>query len=294
VRAAIAIALALGLTGLGCAADDDAASTQRGSVAAGSLQALLQRSGEDVGLLMGTSDHGPGRVRVSFLVVTRTGRSIERPTALVWLARALEARPFQRVTARLERVGERERIYVANLSVREPGKYWLLAQPVGGTPVQGVGNVDVQDQTASPPIGSEAFPSRTPTLADASPEELTTRKPPDTELLRVSVADALARKEPFVLAFATPKYCQSRTCGPVVDVVDDVRKTFAGSGVRFIHVEIYEENNPALGTNRWVREWKLPSEPWVFLVGRDGRIKAKFEGALSTDELANAVRRFLT
>ena len=293
MRAALAIALALGLTGLGCAADNDAASTQRGSVAAGSLHALLQRGGEDVGLSMGTSDHGPGRVRVSFLVITRNGRAIERPTARVWLARALEARPFQRVTARLERVGARERIYVANLDVREPGRYWLLAEPVGGTPVQGVGNVEVKEETASPAIGSEAFPSRTPTLADASPEQLTTRKPPDTELLRVSVADALERDEPFVLAFATPKYCASRACGPVVDVVDDVRTTFAGSGVRFIHVEIYEENNPALGTNRWVREWKLPTEPWVFLVGRDGRIKAKFEGALSADELAAAVRRFL-
>ena len=98
---------------------------------------------------------------------------------------------------------------------------------------------------------------------------------------------------PFVLVFATPKSCTSRTCGPVVDVVSTVRREHTGSDIRFIHVEIYEENNPALGVNRWVQEWKLPTEPWVFLVGRNGRIKAKFEGAVSEQELEAAVRRFL-
>ena len=89
--------------------------------------------------------------------------------------------------------------------------------------------------------------------------------------------------------FATPKFCTSRTCGPVVDVVSHVRKQFAGSPVRFIHAEVYENNNPAKGYNRWMREWGLQSEPWVFLVGRDGKIKASFEGSLSPRELRAAV-----
>ena len=76
----------------------------------------------------------------------------------------------------------------------------------------------------------------------------------------------------------------------MVDVVDRVREQFAASPIRFIHVEIYEENNPALGENRWVKEWKLPTEPWVFLVGRDGKIKAKFEGPISERELSAAVQ----
>ena len=54
-------------------------------------------------------------------------------------------------------------------------------------------------------------------------------------------------------------------------MVSAVRRKHAGSGIRFIHVEIYEGNDPAKGENKWVKEWKLPSEPWVFLVGPDGR-----------------------
>ena len=52
----------------------------------------------------------------------------------------------------------------------------------------------------------------------------------------------------------------------------------AAAGLRFIHVEIYEDNDPAKGENRWVREWKLPSEPWVFLVGADGKIRDALRG----------------
>jgi hypothetical protein len=63
--------------------------------------------------------------------------------------------------------------------------------------------------------------------------------------------------------------------------------------VRFIHVEIYEDNDPQKGENRWVRQWRLPTEPWIFLVGADGRIKAKFEGSVSVRELRRAVRTTL-
>ena len=57
-----------------------------------------------------------------------------------------------------------------------------------------------------------------------------------------------------------------------------------------MHVEVYRHNDPQQGYNRWMRQWGLLSEPWVFLVGADGRVKAKFEGSVSAAELAAAVR----
>jgi hypothetical protein len=294
VRAATVLALGLVLGCLGCGSND-AASTTLSTAPPGSLQALWQRPGEDVGLVFGTNDYVPGPVRVSFLVVTHRARSIERPTARVWLSRGLNQKPFRTGTARLEDIGDGERVYVTKLDVPSPGTYWLLAEPVGGAKkIQGVGNVVVQGESRSPVLGDDAFPSKNPTLDDAPAEQITTARPPDTELLRTSIKDALDRHEPFVVVFATPKYCQSRTCGPVVGVVDGVRKRFGSTPVRFIHVEVYEGNNPALGANRWFKEWKLQSEPWVFLVGRDGKIKAKFEGPVSERELGAAVSEFLT
>jgi hypothetical protein len=95
---------------------------------------------------------------------------------------------------------------------------------------------------------------------------------------------------PFVVTFSTPKFCSSRTCGPVVDVVEEVATRFEGEDVRFIHVEVYEDNDPAKGFNRWVREWGLETEPWTFAVGRDGKVVERFEGAVSVRELERVVR----
>jgi hypothetical protein len=269
----------------------------------GSLEALWRAPGDDVAFVAGTSDYGPGRIRLTFLVVDDAGRVITRPTARVWVARALDAKPFAETTARAEPIGvenkehdaDSDEIFVTQLRLDEPGKYWVLAEPVGGRKIQAIGNVVVAKEPAAPAVGERAIPSQTPTLESTGGdlEALSTQKPPDQELLRTSIAEALAAKVPFVVTFATPLYCQTRTCGPVVDVVSEVRRRHEGEGVRFIHVEIYEGNDPAKGTNRWVNEWKLPTEPFTFVVGADGIIKERFEGTLSVRELDSAVRRHL-
>jgi hypothetical protein len=263
------------------------------------LDRLWRASGESVALIAGTSDYAPGDVRVSFLVVTDRGKPVSRPSADVWVARGRDAEPFEHTVAKLEPIGvpggysepHADSIYVAHVRLARPGRYWLLARPKGGdVRIGGIHDVDVKSHSAAPAVGARAFPSKTPTLGTAPIRMLTTRIPPDRELLRYSVAGSLAAHVPFVVVFATPRFCSSRTCGPVVDVVDRVRQRFAGTSIRFIHVEIYEDNDPAKGENKWVGQWRLPTEPWTFLVGRDGRIKAKFEGSVSASELGAAVR----
>ena len=59
--------------------------------------------------------------------------------------------------------------------------------------------------------------------------------------------------------------------------------------MRFIHVEVYEDNDPAKGFNTWMQEWGLRTEPWTFLVGADGKIVDRFEGAVSVLELEEAI-----
>jgi hypothetical protein len=244
-------------------------------------------------------------VRFSFLVIAHDARPVERPRARVWIARSRSAPPLTRATASLEPIGvpgESEaasggvrKIYVVHLHVPRPGRYWLVAEP-DGAKIQALASLDVKRHSDSPPLGTKAPPSVTPTLASTHGRtaELTTRIPPDRALLRYSVAASLKARKPFVLTFATPRYCASRTCGPVVDVVEQVRRRYERDGIRFIHVEVYAGNNPQRGYNRWMRQWGLQTEPWTFLVGRDGRIKAKFEGSVSVQELAAAVLRFLT
>ena len=270
----------------------------------GTLAALLACPGPEVVLAQGTSDYAVGQVRVTFLVIDSHAKPVSRPRARVWIGRSLDSPPLLTTEAPLEPIGipgESEaasggvtQIYVAGFRLAKPGTYTIVAQPEGAA-IQGVCNLKVAKRPQAPAVGDTAIPSRTPTLPSTRGDVagLTTAKPPDLDLLRYSVADSLKAHAPFVLVFATPKFCTSRTCGPVVDVAEAVQKRFAGTGVRFIHVEIYKDNDPSLGFNRWVGEWRLPTEPFVFLVGRDGRIKGRFEGSVSVAELAAAVRAVL-
>jgi hypothetical protein len=263
---------------------------------------MLKVPGPTVALTMGAGTFVPGSVRFPFMVIRNNARPVEQPAARVWLATGRDQKPFAQTTARLEPIGIPgrsepaaggvTRIYVAHLQIPRPGRYWLVTQPAGRK-IKGVGVFDVRPTQPVPAVGARAPRSRTPTLADGPAASITTARPPDRGLLRYSVAASLAEHKPFVVTFATPKYCTSRVCGPVVDVVDSVRRKLARSGVRFIHVEVYTDNDPTKGYNRWMRRWGLTTEPWTFLVGRDGLIKAEFEGSVSANELTNAVKRKL-
>ena len=261
------------------------------------LESLWRAPGADLAVTPGTSDYAVGTNRVSFLVLDNEARLVERPTARVWIARGLKEAPFAETTARLEPVGVPGGddagvggIYVARIETPAAGTYWLLAEPVGGRRVQALGNVVVRERSKAPGVGDRAIASRTPTFSSTNGDltSLTTSRRPDRQLYEVSVAEALAAHEPFVVSFATPQFCQSRTCGPTVDVLSAVRKRMVGSGVRFIHVEVYTDNDPAKGVNQWMKQWRLPTEPFTFVVDRRGVVRAKLEGAFSVAELERA------
>lgn len=140
-----------------------------------------------------------------------------------------------------------------------------------------------------PRVGQKAPVIHTPTASDVGGDlsKITTRIPPDTQN-QVDYADALG-KEPIVLLFATPQFCQSRVCGPVVDVTEQVKERY-GDEAAFIHMEIYKDNDPSKDVRPQVEAFHLPSEPWLFAIGRDGRIKAEIEGAFGVEELTRVVK----
>jgi hypothetical protein len=140
-----------------------------------------------------------------------------------------------------------------------------------------------------PKVGQKAPLIHTPTPADVGGDlsKITTRIPPDTQN-KVDYADVLG-KEPIVLLFATPQFCLSRVCGPVVDVAEQLKQLY-GDKVAFIHMEIYEDNDPSKPPRPQVRAFHLPSEPWLFAIGRDGRIKDEIDGAFGVEELTRVVK----
>jgi hypothetical protein len=141
-----------------------------------------------------------------------------------------------------------------------------------------------------PRPGQRAPRIHTPTPDDAGGDlaQITTRIPPDTQN-KVDYADALG-KEPVVLLFATPQFCQSRVCGPVVDVAEQVKQEY-GDKAAFIHMEIFNDNDPGKGVRPQVRAFNLPSEPWLFTIDRQGTVSSAVEGAFGLDLLTSAVKK---
>ncbi|MBA3866332.1 MAG: hypothetical protein H0X42_08295 [Solirubrobacterales bacterium] len=148
----------------------------------------------------------------------------------------------------------------------------------------------VGEFTAIPRPGQPAPKIHTPTAADAGGDlsKITTRIPPDTQN-KVDYAEALG-KEPILLLFATPQFCQSRVCGPVVDVAEQAKQEF-GDEAAFIHMEIYNDNDPGKGARPQVRAFHLPSEPWLFAVNRRGIVSSVVEGAFGLEEMDKVVEK---
>jgi hypothetical protein len=187
-------------------------------------------------------------------------------------------------------------VYVTNVNFDQPGDWGAeITVTRDGKKLPPVPfRFNVLEHSIEPGIGAAAPASVQQTLAtDPNIEDIDSSYPPRTAMHDTTVADALKTGKPAVIAFATPAYCDSRTCGPVMDtVMDPLARKYAGQAI-FIHIEPYvlrdlRESNLKTPV-RATEEWRLQSEPWIFVVDRQGRIAAKFEGIAAADEVESAL-----
>lgn len=157
-----------------------------------------------------------------------------------------------------------------------------------GLEVSRVPSPIVGDVPKVPNVGEKAPVVHTPTASDVGGElaEIDTRVPPD-QMHQVDFADVVG-KRPVVLVFATPAFCQSRVCGPVVDVAQQVADSYDGEA-EFIHMEVFEDNDPGKGVVPQMQAYGLPTEPWTFLVDPKGIVRERIEGAYGVTELEEAM-----
>ena len=156
----------------------------------------------------------------------------------------------------------------------------------------------VQAHTSEPAVGDAAPRTKQRTLADTpNIAELDSSTHPNPGLHQRTVADAIATGRPVVVAFATPAFCQTRFCGPVLDaVVLPAWKTYADR-VEFVHIEPFDLAAARRGSLIGVPaadEWRLKAEPFLAVIDRRGNVAAKFEGIIAPVELTEAIDAVLT
>jgi hypothetical protein len=254
---------------------------------------------------LATTDYVPGRNRVAFGLIENDGTLIYGNTA-VYVARnergraigpflapadSLEVRPaFRSQTAAGDDV---KAVYHADVNLPGSGRWLLLTVTRSGEELLGgAATVTARRDSPVPAVGKMAPRVHTPTLASVGGDvsKIDTRVPPDR--LHDDLADVLGRR-PVALLFATPALCRSRVCGPVADEAVQLATAY-GDRVAFIHNEVYVDNDPSKGLRPQLRAFGLTSEPWLFVIGRDGRIVARLEGAFGIDEFRAAIERALS
>jgi hypothetical protein len=193
--------------------------------------------------------------------------------------------------------------YVARLDFMTAGTWGLdvtASRPNGQRAVIRLSNyadgrpLTVVSTPVVPTIGQPAPMSHNLTIKEADASTIDSGRPPD-DMHQISIADAIAQHRPTLIIFASPAFCTSRLCGPEVRVVQGLEPAYRDR-LTFIHIEVYRDFVPDPSKRKLattVTEWRLQTEPWIFLVDPRGTIQARFEGPTATDEVGAAIDRLL-
>lgn len=187
-------------------------------------------------------------------------------------------------------------IYAAQVPFPKAGVYKLLVvSELDGRRYAAGMAAQVVSRAADkiPDVGEKMpkIPTDTRASVGGNLDLLDTRSPKALELSQTSFADVDGKK-PAALLVATPQFCQSRVCGPVTDEMLQMKAKY-GDKMTFIHQEPFQDNDISKGFRSNVASLGLPSEPWLFTVGRDGRIAARLEGSIGINAFEDAVKAAL-
>ena len=221
------------------------------------------------------------------LYVAPKGGKVTGPVPAKWESLKVPAQFESRSTA--DDPDAAKAIYAAQLRFPKAGRYEVLAiAKLDGRLVSSAVQADVSASGKVPDVGDVAPKIDTPTVASVGGDvkKIDTRLPP-SNLHSENFKDVVGKK-PVILLFATPALCQTRVCGPVVDVAEQV-KAKRGKDAEFIQMEIFRDNDIKKGYRPQVRAYNLPTEPWVFAIDRQGKVAARIEGPYSASELERAV-----
>jgi hypothetical protein len=189
---------------------------------------------------------------------------------------------------------------VEAITFDQPGFWEVEATaelPSGGSTDRAPFQVLPEPQVPVP--GDRAPRTENLTVGDRPPAAVDSRAAidgeiPDPELHRTTIAEAVEAGRPVLAVFATPVYCESRFCGPVTDMVAGLAEDY-GEVAEFVHIEIWHDFQE-LEINRAAADWLLTpdgdlTEPWVYLIGKDGRVLARWDNVATVQEIEPWLKR---
>lgn len=165
---------------------------------------------------------------------------------------------------------------------------WELQISVGDAATTTELTVRAPQELAVVPGPGDALPSLpTPTTADPLDiDPLCTADPP-CPLHDTSLDEALGAGLPVVLLVATPAFCQTAICGPVLDLLVTRSDLLAGRAT-VLHAEVYTDDR-ATETAPIVAALGLRYEPSLFVADATGTVTARLDYTFDATELEESL-----
>jgi hypothetical protein len=230
-----------------------------------------------------------GNVRLNLVVTENDRTPIDDPDVTVWVRGVdgdLVSGPHPTTYVPEVSPGVAIAVHQTLVPLPDPGFREIIA--VSGDRY-GVAAIEVTDpaQAEAPVPGSPATSTATPTEAAPLGYERICTDDPACGMHGESLDAVLAAGRPVLLLFATPAYCQTAVCAPAVTNLEAVRTARDWGDLAFVHVEVFPSQAAAgnLEVGEPVAAWRLPTEPWVFAIDRDGEITERMDGILLTDDM---------
>jgi hypothetical protein len=226
-------------------------------------------------------------------VYAAPGKSVDGPAIGPFPARIedLTTRPAFRAKTTADDPSAAQVAYVSDIPLDKPGP-WAFAALIkspNGLQYSLMPTPHPVGEYPMPQVGQQAPVTHTLTAGEvAQISQIDTRVPPD-DMHSDDLANVLGKK-PVVILFATPALCQSRVCGPVTDIAEQVKSQY-GDKVAFIHQEVYNNNNINDGPRPQMTAYGLTTEPWCFVIDRSGKVSTVLQGPFSVQELEAAVQK---
>jgi hypothetical protein len=150
---------------------------------------------------------------------------------------------------------------------------------------------DVHETFVSVANGAPAPASVNDTAANTPNTDSLCTRDPQCDLHDLVIADVVGKGRPVVVQFSTPAFCETRFCGPVLEVLLEQVPAYRDR-IDFVHIEVWQDfqakvPRPAIG------EWGMESEPFTFFVRADGTVMSRLEAIFTPEELTIELDKLL-
>ena len=180
-------------------------------------------------------------------------------------------------------------VFITYLDFESEG-YWEIYAEHGGTLTKAVIEVKKESNTLS--VGSYIDRIKTPSLTGNKIEEISTDLKPDLDFYTYTLAEALEENKPILLSFSTPGLCVTATCAPQLDELKLIKDNNKDNLI-VIHVEVWKnfkeimsKGDLSIGVvNESVEKFGINTEPWTFLINKNGLVVNRYQGYVSSIEI---------